>query len=91
MAFRGEQISVTTTPVELTQFAEVDTTTGRSLGITKVVTAAIFLGADNTVTSATGAQVDIGPGPAMDLARGDHVWAVTASGTAVVHVIETGI
>lgn len=91
MAFRGEQITVTTTPVELTQLAELDTTSGRSIGITKITGAAIFLASDNTVTSSTGAQVDIGPGPAMDLARGDHVWAVTASGTAVVHVIETGV
>lgn len=91
MAFRGEQITVGTTPVELTQFAELDTTAGRSIGILLVETAAIFLGKDNTVTPSTGAKVVAGAGPAMDLARGDRVWAVTASGSATVHVIETGV
>jgi hypothetical protein len=89
MAFRGEQIAVGTSAVELTQFAESDTVSGRSLAITKA-TVDIFLGATSAVTSSTGALLPTGTPIAMDLDRKDRVWAIAASsGTA--HVVETGV
>lgn len=89
MAFRGEQIAVSTTAVELTQFAETDTISGRSLAILGA-TVDVYLGNTSAVTTSTGAKLAASAPLAMDLDRKDRVFAIAAS-SGIAHVVETGV
>lgn len=53
-------------------------------------TLSIFLGGP-AVTAADGFELLAGEAQAFDLESGDDLYAITASGTASAHVIETGI
>jgi len=52
-----------------------------------VETAATFLG-DRSVTSSTGYKMDANDKITLDLAGGAELWAITATGTAPVYVLE---
>lgn len=52
-------------------------------------TGAVYFG-DATVTSSTGFQVDPGETIPVDLFPGDALYAVSASGSNVVHVLRVG-
>lgn len=47
---------------------------------------AVYLGGSD-VTSATGWQLDAGESLAVDLAQGESVYGITASSTAVCHIL----
>lgn len=84
MAATSARISVGTSAVTLA--ADVDS--GAAL-IRNRGTGAVYLG-DASVTSSTGFQVDPGETVPVDLFPGDTLYAVSASGSNVVHVLRVG-
>lgn len=77
------QTTVTSTPAALAP-ASIGSLILRNRG-----TVPVYIGLDATVTAANGFQVDANE--ALSISRGipgqQTIWAVTASGTAVVHVL----
>ncbi len=63
---------------------------GKSLAVTNRGAAAIDLGG-STVTTGAGYELQAGKTVNIDLVTGDSLWAVTASGSVVCHVLEAGI
>lgn len=90
MALLPRKPSVGTTAVELTPPDMTDARLGEcSILIEPPAGTDIFIGPKG-VTAATGHKVTGGTAPALDLHMGERVFAVTASGTAIVPVLLTG-
>lgn len=88
MSLSASVVTVTTSATKLTSPA-TDNQAGQSILLQPQ--AAVFIG-DVTVTSASGFPVASGATVAIDLSSGtEDVYAVTASGTASVNVLQTGI
>lgn len=86
MAISASVVSVSTTATKLT--ASATTSSGSSVVVTP--TAAVFIGAAG-VTAAAGFPVAAGATVALDLRSDENLYAITASGTASVNVLQTGI
>ena len=89
MALTGKRVTATTTATRL-DTADTDTVAGKSVALKNAGAASVDLGA-STVTSGAGYELAAGAAVSIDLGAGESVYAITASGTAVVHVIETGV
>lgn len=79
---RSAQYSVSTTPVKLID----QSGSSRSCHIHSE-TVAIYIG-DRNVTSSTGYKMDTNDKLTMTVNGGSELWAVTASGTAAVSLME---
>ena len=79
---RSAQYTAGTTAVKIAD----QTGSTRKLTI-HVETSATYLG-DRSVTSTTGYKMDANDKITLDLAGGAELWAVTASGTAPVYILE---
>lgn len=92
MAITSRAVSVTTSATRLDTVDDTtDAQAGESLAVYNGSTSVVYIGG-STVTTATGTP--IGPtswGPGFDLQTGDGLYAIVASGTAEVRVIETGV
>lgn len=87
MAVKPRRVTVTTTATELTD-RDTDTRSGHSILFRPA--AAVFIGGVG-VTTADGYPVDANAEMALDLGSGERLFAVAASGTAVVSVLRTGV
>jgi hypothetical protein len=79
---RSAQYTAGTTAIKIAD----QTGSNRKLSI-HVETSATYLG-DRGVTSTTGYKMDANDKITLDLAGGAELWAVTASGSAPVYVLE---
>jgi hypothetical protein len=81
------QTSVTTSAVRL------DTAANRpgTVAIKNRGSSSIYLGSDNTVTSANGFELGVGESVSVDLNKSTSaIWAIAGSGTNRVDVLEVG-
>lgn len=81
------QTTVTTSAVRL------DTASNRpgTVAIRNRGTSSVYLGADNTVTSANGYELGVGEALSLDLNRATAaVWAISATGSNRVDTLEVG-
>jgi hypothetical protein len=79
---RSAQYTAGTTAIKIAD----QTGSSRKLSI-HVETSATYLG-ERGVTSSTGYKMDANDKITLDLAGGAELWAVTASGTAPVYILE---
>lgn len=89
MAVQPDQVAVGTTATELTT-APTDTVAGQSLAIRNKGTASVYLGGAG-VTTGNGFELAAGESLSVDLAEGERLYAIAASGTVPVHVLRTGV
>lgn len=91
MTVTGSRGTVTTTPASLLTIASPDGARSTSTGsvIRNRGAVAVYLGGPS-VTSANGYQLDPGESVAVDLRGSDDIWAVTASSSAVCHILSAG-
>jgi len=99
MAVKSQHVTVGTTAVRLSVESETDVarspllaarTFGSSLIMLNKGEVSVFTGGPD-VTPTTGFEVAPGSVKAMDLYGSDSSWGVTASGTAVCHIEQSGI
>lgn len=90
MAVSAARPTVTTSPTPLTGGAEGDFLPGRSAVISNPGPAEVLLGGPD-VTAGDGYPLAANSTCAADLARGDVIYAVVASGTQEVHVLQAGV
>lgn len=88
MSVNSQQVTVTTTATRLDPTADGTIPQGACL-IGNRGSASVWLG-NSTVTTGTGFEFPSGATMSADLRNGDALWAVAASGTVSVHVIEVG-
>lgn len=89
MAVSGKRVSVTTAATRL-DTADSDVVAGKSLAITNAGAAAVDLG-PSTVTTGAGYSLGAGASVSLDLNAGEQLFAIAASGTVDVHVLESGV
>lgn len=97
MAIVPSRFSVTDEPVKINS-AQTDRVSGASVLFTNRGPNSVFVGGDDSVTSATGYEVLLNETVALDLdaptqsSGTEEVWLTTAVGeTATVHVLERGV
>lgn len=93
MAVVGKRVTVTDEPtrVDSTSSGPGDPTLGSTLLIhNRDASASVFLGANN-VTAATGYELAAGVALPLDLGRAESLYAITAAGSVVCHVLEVGV
>lgn len=88
MAVDGRRVTVGTSATRL-DTADTDSVSGKSITV-KPDTTAIDLG-DDTVTSGSGFEVAGDATLTVDLASGEELYGIAASGTVTVHVLESGV
>jgi hypothetical protein len=84
----SQQVSVTTTATRLDPTTDGTIPKGSCL-IQNKGSASVWLG-NSTVTTANGFEFVAGAAATADLGSGDALYAVAASGTVSVHVLEIG-
>lgn len=93
MATSGETVAVSTTPTALS-VSDADLISGQTLYLTNTsADTVVFLGAEDVADASNGytlAESTSLPWP-INLASGDELYAVVASGTADVAVVRTGV
>ncbi len=89
MAVTSAQITVGATPTRVSA-AESDSVYGSSLIIRNAGACDVFLG-NAGVTTTTGFAVAAGAEYSFDLASGDDLFAIVATGTVTVAVLRTGV
>lgn len=88
MAIATQQVPVGTTVVRLDPLSAAQVQRGSCL-VRNRGTAAVYLGGP-TVTTVNGFQLDAGEALPVDLQPADALYAIAASGTHTVHVMEVG-
>jgi len=89
MASLGTRITVTTTATKLNG-TDTNRISGSSLVIRNKGEVSIFLG-NTDVLSSTGFELEVGESITLDLSTGDNIYAITASGTCVCHILALGV
>lgn len=89
MALKTAQVTVGTTPVQLTG-PDLDHRDGNSIAVQAPAAATLYIG-DATVTSSTGWPVAAGQSLALDLNYGEIVYGVLETGTGTAYVLRTGV
>ncbi len=84
MATSASRVTVTSAATLLA----LDANAGSALIVNRD-TVTVYVGGE-AVTSAAGYQLDPGESVAVDLFQGEGVYGITASSTAVCHVLRTG-
>lgn len=91
---KHNKVTVTTTAVSL-KGTLVDTSQDgeivRSVLYTNTGAVTVYLGGSDVTSSSYGYALAAGASVALDLYRGDEVWAVTASGSADVIGLHSGV
>ena len=94
MAVEATRVTVSSTPELLIDGTDTDHRSGVAAVLIPVTaTAPVFLGGDDTVTDATGAQWDPSLGPlSVEMQRGESLYAVRAPADAdqEIHVLSGG-
>jgi hypothetical protein len=88
MAVNASQLAVSTTPAAVHDPAGDGD--GQSVAIL-TCDVDLYLGPTNAVSSSTGAKLPAGTPLGVDLAPGERLFAVTASGSGTAHVLRTGV
>lgn len=90
MASSAAVVTVGTTVTALASNAETDYATGRAVAVKNTGATTCYLGGSG-VTSATGYPLAAGETLAYDALPGDVVYAVCASGSTTVAVLQVGV
>ena len=93
MAVIGKRIEVTDEPtrIDSTSTGPGDPTIGSSLLIHNTdASVSVFLGGSG-VTAAAGYELIAGDALPLDLGRAESLYAITAAGSVVCHVLEVGV
>ncbi len=90
MAVKAHRDTVGTDRVDLTPTAAAGGRRGIAVDVKVLSGSTIFVGGAD-VTAAAGRPVEVGESYVADLGQGDRLFAVTASGTAAVSVLRTGV
>lgn len=91
MAVKAQRVTVTTTATRIDATAERDLSAGqRCMVRNRDASLSVFLGGAD-VTAAAGFEVLPGESVPVDLFTNDTLWAITASGSALCHVIQAGV
>lgn len=86
MSVSGRRVTVTTTATLLS----TATVSGQSIAVTNKGAAAVDLGG-STVATGAGYSLAVDATASTDLDPGEELYAIAASGTVDVHVLETGV
>jgi hypothetical protein len=89
MTLNARRVSVGIAAIRLDS-ADADSRADKSIAITNAGAAAVDLGGSD-VTSGAGYSLAAGATITLDLGSSEQLFAIAASGTVDVHVIETGI
>lgn len=89
MALRGRRVTVTTAATRLDS-QDSDATSGQAIAVTNAGATAVDIG-DATVATGSGYELAAGATVSLELASDEALYAVAASGTVVIHVLETGV
>jgi len=89
MAVNAEQISVGTTPVELSSVATTDRAVGQHVIVKNRGLSAVYVGGADVTTS--GFELSAGEAISADLGSRDRLYAIAASTPQVVHVLRAGV
>lgn len=89
---RSSRITVGTAAVQLAPLENDNTVSGFNVVITNRGTASIFLGGDNTVTTATGYEVSPGTSFSSTLdGATDAIWAISTAAGQRADVLRVGV
>ncbi len=84
-AITAAPVTVTTSPTLLYTAA----TGGSTVLLRNAGAASVWIGASNVNTTTTGFELPAGAGISLPMGPNDTVYGITASGTVVVHTLET--
>lgn len=90
MAVAGKRVTVNTSATKLNSNTSDAVSGSTIVARNKDASAAVDLGGSG-VTTGTGFTLAAGESVAFDLSGADDLYAVTASGTVVVHVLESSL
>ena len=94
MAFAATRPAVTTSATKIAENTSTHASDGEAVSFlvkNATGTAAVFLGADNTVAAANGFQWDTADGSlSVDLEPGEQLWGIVAATTQTLHVLKQG-
>ena len=91
MAVASAQVTVTVTATKLNTVAENDAVLGHSgVSLRNISPTSVYIG-NGAVTASTGCVVPQWGTASVGLEAGEDLYAITASGTAEVHVIMNGV
>lgn len=91
MATKSRRVNVPITTATQLDSAETDNMIGHSIIIRPPASGTVDIGG-NDVAAGAGWSLTAGDAPfTADLITGEHVWAVSTSGTVVVQVFEQGL
>lgn len=91
MAIASARPSVATTVTLLSIGTEADNKAGRTTLVYNPTGGASVILGGNNVTATTGLELPSGGSVAIDLAAGELLYGIVASGTQVVHVLQGGL
>lgn len=89
---RSTSVTVGTSPVQIFQSSLGTSTVPHSVVIQSVAanTGIVYVGGDNTVTTANGLQLEAGRSLSIDVVGVDQLWAVASAAGQDVRVFRTG-
>jgi len=87
----GTRVNVVSSPTLVVQASGGSFSRPSPVNICNRGTDAVYLGGGTAITTSDGFQVDPGVWVSFDLAVGETVYGIVASGTAIVHVAMGGM